>query len=117
MISSERRTISGLRRISTPSAPVAKRKAATARYQLTSGPFISRGSPPPGRPRANGGRGQEVEDGERAEVPDQRERRVEGVREADDGDPGGDAREGSGDPDDPDEDVPGGGRDDHECSL
>src|SRR5215218_11150704 len=42
MISSESRTISGLRRMSTPSAPVQKRKAATQRYQTTSGPFTSR---------------------------------------------------------------------------
>src|SRR5512133_1692139 len=38
MISSESRTISGLRRSSTPSAPVENRKAATTRYQATSGP-------------------------------------------------------------------------------
>src|SRR5437867_13016493 len=40
MISSDSRTISGFRRSSTPSAPVEKRNAATARYQATSGPFI-----------------------------------------------------------------------------
>src|SRR5205823_5653483 len=39
MISSESRTISGLRRISTPNAPVKNRKALTHRYQTTSGPF------------------------------------------------------------------------------
>src|SRR5438093_4672881 len=39
MISSESRTISGLRRRSTPSAPVANRNADTAIYQATSGPF------------------------------------------------------------------------------
>src|SRR5512133_1915841 len=38
MISSDSRTISGLRRSSTPSAPVANRKPATHRYQATSGP-------------------------------------------------------------------------------
>src|SRR4029453_12781849 len=38
MISSESRTISGLRRSRTPSAPVENRKAATTRYQATSGP-------------------------------------------------------------------------------
>src|SRR5205814_768837 len=41
MISSESSTISGLRRSSTPSAPVEKRKAATARYHVMSGPFIA----------------------------------------------------------------------------
>src|SRR3954451_14938976 len=41
MISSESRIVSGLRRISTPKAPVAKRNAATPRYQLTSGPSIA----------------------------------------------------------------------------
>src|SRR5947207_3522084 len=40
MISRERRTISGFRRRSTPSAPVAKRNAATQRYQATLGPSI-----------------------------------------------------------------------------
>src|SRR5437660_3748789 len=44
MISSESRTISGLRRSRTPSAPTEKRKAATPRYQAMSGPSIS----PPG---------------------------------------------------------------------
>src|SRR6266498_5466226 len=39
MISSESRTISGLRRIRTPRAPVQKRKPARQRYQTTSGPF------------------------------------------------------------------------------
>src|SRR5690349_5149672 len=43
MISSESSTISGLRRISTPSAPVQKRKPATQRYQTTSGPLTSGG--------------------------------------------------------------------------
>src|SRR5437867_2693462 len=38
MISSDRRTISGLRRSSTPSAPVANRNADTPRYQAMSGP-------------------------------------------------------------------------------
>src|SRR5262249_52519432 len=41
MISSESRTIRGLRRSRTPSAPVQKRNAATARYQATSGPSIA----------------------------------------------------------------------------
>src|SRR4051812_17779180 len=41
MISSESRIVSGLRRISTPNAPVANRNAATPRYQLTSGPSIA----------------------------------------------------------------------------
>ena len=38
MISSESRTISGERRSSTPSAPIEKRIALIARYQVTSGP-------------------------------------------------------------------------------
>src|SRR5687767_8602486 len=38
MISSESRTISGLRRSSTPRAPVANRNADRVRYQETSGP-------------------------------------------------------------------------------
>src|SRR3954447_9872021 len=41
MISSESRIVSGLRRISTPNAPVAKRKAATPRYQVISGPRMA----------------------------------------------------------------------------
>src|SRR5919199_3041365 len=41
MISSESRIVSGLRRIRTPNAPVANRKAATPRYQLTSGPRMA----------------------------------------------------------------------------
>src|SRR5207248_9826278 len=49
--SSESSTISGLRRISTPSAPVKKRNAATQRYQVTAGPFTRRPS------RASGCRG------------------------------------------------------------
>src|SRR5262249_51802876 len=40
MISSESSTISGERRSSTPSAPIAKRIALMARYQVTSGPCI-----------------------------------------------------------------------------
>src|SRR3990172_2198202 len=40
MISSESRTINGLRRIITPSAPIPNRSAATIRYQPTSGPLI-----------------------------------------------------------------------------
>src|SRR5262249_41146667 len=40
MISSESRTISGLRRRSTPRAPVENRNPATARYQATLGPNI-----------------------------------------------------------------------------
>src|SRR2546423_4743957 len=40
MISTESRMISGLRRTSTPSAPVTKRSAASTRYQPTSGPCI-----------------------------------------------------------------------------
>src|SRR5215211_3903620 len=51
------------------------------------------------------GREQQVEDGERAQIPDQRERRVEGVREGDDGDTGSQARERGDEPDDPDQDV------------
>src|SRR5437588_4979472 len=48
MISSESSTISGLRRSSTPSAPVAKRKPETAKYQATLGPSTdsSLGAPP-----------------------------------------------------------------------
>src|SRR5215208_6218870 len=46
MISSESRTISGLRRIRTPRAPVQKRKPASARYQTTSGPFTASTSSP-----------------------------------------------------------------------
>src|SRR5213076_1524591 len=42
MISRESRTISGLRRMSTPSAPVQNRKPETQRYQTTSGPIIAR---------------------------------------------------------------------------
>src|SRR5829696_10102265 len=38
MISSESRTISGLRRRSTPAVPIEKRIAATTRYQAMSGP-------------------------------------------------------------------------------
>src|SRR5947208_13418081 len=41
MISSDSRTISGLRRSRTPSAPVPNKKPATARYQATSGPSIN----------------------------------------------------------------------------
>src|SRR5919197_571171 len=41
MISSESRTISGLRRSSSPSAPVANRKPATQRYQAMLGPSIA----------------------------------------------------------------------------
>src|SRR5205814_2592187 len=40
MISTESRMISGLRRTSTPSAPVTNRSAARTRYQPTSGPCI-----------------------------------------------------------------------------
>src|SRR5512146_880907 len=40
MISTESRMISGLRRTSTPSAPVTKRSPARTRYQPTSGPCI-----------------------------------------------------------------------------
>src|SRR5438067_9419576 len=40
MISSESRTISGLRRSRTPRAPVANRNAATARYHAMSGPSM-----------------------------------------------------------------------------
>jgi hypothetical protein len=39
--SSESSTISGLRRMSTPSAPVANMNAAIPKYQVTSGPFIA----------------------------------------------------------------------------
>ena len=42
MISSESRTMSGLRRSSTPAIPIAKRIAEIARYQGTPGPSISR---------------------------------------------------------------------------
>src|SRR5205814_3783174 len=59
MISSESRTISGLRRRSTPRAPVAKRKPETARYQEISGPrraVIRATGPLPGC-GANGRRG------------------------------------------------------------
>ena len=45
------------------------------------------------------------EHGERREVPDQRERRVEGVAEADDGERAGEAGEGCPEPHDPDEEV------------
>jgi hypothetical protein len=38
MISSDNRMISGLRRISTPSAPTPKSMAATPRYQAIDGP-------------------------------------------------------------------------------
>ena len=62
------------------------------------------------------GRQQQVEHGERAEVPDQRERRVERVRERDDRDGGAEARERGDDPHDPDDDVAG-RRDDHEWSC
>src|SRR4051812_32814179 len=41
MISTESRMISGLRRISTPSAPVTKSSPASTRYQVTSGPCIA----------------------------------------------------------------------------
>src|SRR5205085_5204234 len=54
MISSERSTISGLRRRSTPSAPVANRNAETARYQETSGPLTAAS---PGSARARARRG------------------------------------------------------------
>src|SRR5215204_3417953 len=47
MISSERRTISGLRRSITPSAPIANRNAATARYHVRSGPITGAAGPPP----------------------------------------------------------------------
>src|SRR6185295_18777635 len=40
MISTESRMISGLRRTSTPSAPVTNRRPASTRYQPTSGPCI-----------------------------------------------------------------------------
>src|SRR5438067_4390118 len=40
MISTESRMISGLRRTSTPSAPVTKSRPARTRYQPTSGPCI-----------------------------------------------------------------------------
>src|SRR5919106_960398 len=40
MISSESSTMSGLRRSSTPNAPIAKRTPAMTRYQETSGPSI-----------------------------------------------------------------------------
>jgi hypothetical protein len=40
MISSESRMISGERRSSTPSAPIANRIALTATYQVMSGPSI-----------------------------------------------------------------------------
>ena len=49
------------------------------------------------------GREQQVEHRERAEVPDQRERREERVREADDRERRAEARERGDDPDDPDE--------------
>ena len=63
------------------------------------------------------GREEQVQDRERGQVPDQRERRVEGVRERHHGDPRAEAREGGEDPDDPDEHVPRlRGREDHECS-
>src|SRR5829696_1245149 len=42
MISSESRTISGLRRRSTPAVPIEKSRAATIRYQETSGPCTRR---------------------------------------------------------------------------
>ena len=51
------------------------------------------------------GRGEQEQHGERGEVPDQRERRVERVREADHGDARRDARERRHDPDHPDEEV------------
>ena len=51
------------------------------------------------------GRGEQIEDGERGEVPDQRERGVERVREADDGDAGAEARAGGDQPDDPDQEI------------
>src|SRR5919201_1729690 len=214
MISSESRTISGFRRSRTPSAPVENRKAATQRYQATSGPSIralfaprvvaeddaaDRGDeeddrrdlereqvvgeeePPdlrgaaerapdvrlvreraarfqsdddddldeqrarreyradglPARPSGPGRvlpradvrddeeehhhhraavdehlrsrdelrRQQQVENGERREVPDQRERGEERVRERHDRDPGAEARERGTEPDDPDERV------------
>src|SRR4051812_34322868 len=38
MISSDSRIVSGLRRISTPNAPVPKRAPATPRYHVISGP-------------------------------------------------------------------------------
>src|SRR5579862_6140601 len=38
--SSERRTMSGLRRMSTPSAPIPNRNAASARYQVVPGPLM-----------------------------------------------------------------------------
>src|SRR3954469_18312825 len=40
MISTESRMISGLRRTSTPSAPITNSIPASARYQATSGPCI-----------------------------------------------------------------------------
>ena len=53
------------------------------------------------------GREQQVEHGQRGEVADQRQRRVERVREADDGDPRADAGERGAEPDDPGEHVAG----------
>ena len=57
MISSESRTISGERRSSTPSAPIEKRIALTARYQVTSGPSIDAPADGLRRACASGGRG------------------------------------------------------------
>jgi len=52
------------------------------------------------------GRRQQEQDGERGEVPDQRQRGVERVREGDDGDAGAEAGERGEDPHRPDERVP-----------
>jgi hypothetical protein len=45
MISSESSMISGLRRSTTPVVPIAKRTAATARYQVGSGPSTTPPAP------------------------------------------------------------------------
>ena len=96
-----------LRRAPASSArpPTARRRAARGRRSRTGtspSPRRRRRAPAPRRrtpPK------QQVEDGQRAEVPDQRERRVERVREADDRDARAEAGERGDEPDDPDEDV------------
>jgi hypothetical protein len=54
----------------------------------------------------------QVEHGQRGQVPDKRERAVERVREEHDGEAAGEEGERRDDPDQPDEDVCGGGRQD-----
>ena len=54
------------------------------------------------------GREQEVEDRQRGEVPDERKRREEGVRQADDGDAAREATPRRQEPDGPDQDIPHG---------